>query len=235
MEKVAFGEGLFGYEVGPKTAPAIMVVQEWWGVNDTIKEHAIYLSEQLSARCLIPDLYKGTVGVTVEEAQHSMENLDFPGAVKELTAAASYLKGSGSPKVGCIGFCMGGALTLAATQHADDVTAGVVCYGIPPSAICDPSSITKPVSMHFGEEDQMTGFSDVETAQKVEATLKAAGAAVELFTYPGVGHAFLNSSPAPHASFEARKETQGFPPYDSTQAQLAWSRIIAFLKKRVMT
>jgi dienelactone hydrolase len=60
-------------------------LQEWWGVNDTIKEHAIYLSEQLSARCLIPDLYKGTVGVTVEEAQHSMENLDFPGAVKELT------------------------------------------------------------------------------------------------------------------------------------------------------
>lgn len=60
-------------------------MQEWWGVNDTIKEHAAYLSKQLGARCLIPDLYKGTVGVTVEEAQHSMENLDFPGAVKELT------------------------------------------------------------------------------------------------------------------------------------------------------
>jgi len=170
MEKVTFGDGLFGYEVGTKTAPAILVVQEWWGVNDTIKEHAAYLSKQLGARCLIPDLYKGTVGVTVEEAQHSMENLDFPGAVKELTAAAAYLRSTGSPKVGCIGFCMGGALTLAATQHADDVAAGVVCYGLPPNAICDPSKVTKPVSMHFGEEDAMEGFSDVASAKAVGGT-----------------------------------------------------------------
>jgi len=69
---------------------------------------------------------------------------------------------------------------------------------------------------------------------QVEATLKAAGAEVELFTYPGVGHAFLNASPAPHASFEARKEKQGFPPYDDSQAQLAWARIQEFFKKHIL-
>lgn len=84
FRKVEFAPGLFGYEIGDRSAPGIVAIQEWWGVNDTIKDHASYLSKELDARCLIPDLYKGKVGVTVEEAEHSMANLDFPAAVKEL-------------------------------------------------------------------------------------------------------------------------------------------------------
>lgn len=234
LQKVEFAEGLFGYEVGPKTAPAIVVIQEWWGVNQTIKDHAAYLAEELGFRCLVPDLYKGTVAVEVLEAEHNMNNLDFPNAVKELSAAATYLKATGSPKVGVIGFCMGGALSLASIEHAADVSAGVVCYGLPPSAICDPSKVTKPVQGHFGEKDNLVGFSDAESAKKVEATIKAAGnAAAEFHIYSEVGHAFLNSTPAPHASFDARQATQGFPPYRKDQASLAWGRIKAFFQEHI--
>lgn len=164
---------------------------------------------------------------------------------------------------------MGGALSLACVQHAEDISCGVVCYGLPPAAICDPSRITKPVQGHFGEEDNLAGFSDKASAQKVlclesllrsrrgcpvlhgvidharevnaecltlqmEQALKEAGSLAEFFIYPGVGHAFLNSTPAPHASFEARKEAQGFPPYDETQAEIAWGRIKAFFKDQIM-
>ena len=82
-------------------------------------------------------------------------------------AAATYLKKTGSPKVGCIGYCMGGALSLASIQHAKDISCGVVCYGLPPQAICDPTKVTKPVQGHFGEEDNLEGFSDAKSAKKV--------------------------------------------------------------------
>ena len=62
---------------------------------------------------------------------------------------------------------MGGALSLAAIQHSEDVCCGVVCYGLPPAAICDPSKVAKPVQGHFGDKDEMKGFSDVETAKQV--------------------------------------------------------------------
>lgn len=234
LQKVEFAEGLFGYEVGEKSAPGIVVIQEWWGVNDTIKEHAAYLAQELGFRCLVPDLYKGTVAVEVMEAEHNMSSLDFPNAVKELSTAATYLKTTGSPKIGVIGFCMGGALSLASIEHAADVSAGVVCYGLPPGAICEPSKVCKPVQGHFGEKDNLTGFSDPESAKKVEATIKGGGNSdVEFFIYPEVGHAFLNSTPAPHASFEVRQEKQGFPPYHKDQATVAWGRITDFFKKHL--
>ena len=69
--------------------------------------------------------------------------------------------------------------------------------------------------------------------QQVEATLKAGGAEAEFFAYPGVGHAFLNSTPLPFSSFEARKEKQGFPPYSEEQATIAWGRITEFFKKNI--
>ena len=74
MEKVTFGDTLPGYVCGDPTHPGVVVVQEWWGVTETIQEHALRISQE-GYRVLVPDLYKGALGVNVEEAHHLMSNV----------------------------------------------------------------------------------------------------------------------------------------------------------------
>ncbi|KAL3156951.1 hypothetical protein ABBQ38_001210 [Trebouxia sp. C0009 RCD-2024] len=97
MEKVDIGS-IPAYEIGNKTAPAVIVLQEWWGVTPDLKEIATEISTR-NYRALIPDLYKGKVGVEVEEAKHIREGLDWDQAVQELLQAVDYLRSTGSPKV----------------------------------------------------------------------------------------------------------------------------------------
>ena len=123
---------------GPVGAPAVIVIQEWWGVTDTIKEHAAKIAEEGGYRVLIPDIYKGKMGVDKEEASHLMSNLDFQNAVKEISEAAAFLKNEGSPVVGITGFCMGGALTMGALAASPDASA------LAPSAPSTRPSLRKP-------------------------------------------------------------------------------------------
>lgn len=235
MEKVTFGEAnnIPGYEIGDKSAPAIIVLQEWWGVTENIKAQAAQLSKS-GYRCLIPDLYKGKLGLDMEEAHHLMENLDWPAAKEEICAAAKYLKDTGSPAVGCIGFCMGGALCLIGAQHSEAIACAAPFYGTPDPSICQTEKISKPIQAHFGELDTMAGFSDPAAAKKLEENLKAAGGAEStVFSYPGVGHAFMNSLPEPFDSFEARKETTGMVPPIEEQTALAWKRVLEFFEKHL--
>ena len=142
MESASFGPAdapITGYVCGDANAPGVVVLQEWWGVTENIKLQAQYLSKR-GYRCLVPDLYRGELGANVEEAHHLMTNLDWPRAKDEIAAAATWLKTTGSPKVGAIGFCMGGALTLIAAQHADDVAAAAPFYGTPDAGICQARS-----------------------------------------------------------------------------------------------
>ena len=118
-----------------------------------------------------------------------------------------------------MGFCMGGALALIAAQHADDVVCAAPFYGTPDPAICQTDKITVPVQAHFGELDNLAGFSDPDTAKKLLTNLRAAGSDCELHTYPNVGHAFMNDLPAPYPDWDAREKTQGFPRFDSAQAE----------------
>ena len=185
--EVNFGApGLIGGAA--KGAPAVIVIQEWWGITDIVKAHALKIAKEGGYRVLIPDIYKGKQGVDVEEAHHLMSNLDFPAAVKEISAAAAYLKQEGAPAVGITGFCMGGALTLGALAASPDLKCGVPFYGAN-FGLFEPAQLAgKPVQGHFGEKDAMEGFSDPPTAQKLQADLRAAGnAAAEVFIYPGVG------------------------------------------------
>lgn len=230
MESVTFGAAnLPGYEAGPKSGPAIIVLQEWWGVNDIIKEHAMLLREATGFRVLIPDLYKGKLGVDKEEAHHLMSNLDFPAAVKELGEAVTYLKASGASKVGVVGFCMGGALSFAAAQHAG-VDAAAPFYGIPDPAICDPAAIRVPVQAHFGELDTMQGFSDPQSAREVFCKMKGAGAPIDLYFYKHSGHAFMNALTA--GGREKIKEVgQADPPAE--EPKMAFDRIVAFFKEEL--
>ncbi|CAN1220182.1 hypothetical protein LINPERPRIM_LOCUS1815 [Linum perenne] len=88
------------YVVGKDDAPGIVVLQEWWGVDFEIKNHAIKISQLGSGfKALIPDLYRGKVGLDVAEAQHLMDNLDWQGAVKDIRASVNWLKANGSKKL----------------------------------------------------------------------------------------------------------------------------------------
>src|SRR5271165_7133785 len=125
-------EGASGAE-----APGIVVIQEWWGLNDQIRGVADKLAKA-GYRALVPDLYRGKVALEAKEAEHLMKGLNFGVAAgQDVRGAVQYLKGSGSAKVGVTGFCMGGALTLLAAVNVPEVDAGVVWYGYPPLEYVD--------------------------------------------------------------------------------------------------
>jgi len=220
---------LFPSDSNPK-GPAVIVIQEWWGVNDQIKKQAAFLASK-GFTALLPDLYRGKIGVDAEEASHLMNNLNFREAVNDIDACALFLKKQvPGRKVGVVGFCMGGALTLAAAALTKSLDAAAPFYGIPPDALCDVSTIKIPVQGHFGDLDGLKGFSDKEAVDVLEGKLKKGGVSFETHRYPTQGHAFMNDT---EWSFQKRKE-QGFPPYDEKVVKLAWERLLTFFNKHLV-
>jgi carboxymethylenebutenolidase len=191
-------------------APGIVVIQEWWGLNDQICGVADRFA-RAGFHALAPDLYKGKVVTKDDEANHLMSSLDFPDAThQDIRGAVQYLRAK-SGKVGVMGFCMGGALTIAAAVHVPEVAAGVCFYGIPPGDFADPARIRVPLQGHFASKD---GWCTPAAAQDLEKAMRAAGAAPEIHHY-AADHAFFN---------ERRAEV-----YDANCANQAWERTIAFL------
>uniref|UniRef100_A0A0D9V1R0 Dienelactone hydrolase domain-containing protein n=1 Tax=Leersia perrieri TaxID=77586 RepID=A0A0D9V1R0_9ORYZ len=214
------------YVVGKENAPGIVVLQEWWGVDYEIKNHAVHISQIGEGyRALIPDLYRGKVALDVAEAQHLMEGLDWQGAVKDIHASIKWLKANGSPKVGVTGYCMGGALSIASGVLVPEVDAVVAFYGSPSSELADASKAQAPIQAHFGELDSFVGFSDVTAAKALEEKLKSSGVPHEVHIYPGCSHAFMNASP------EAVKRRKEMGSTDENQAaiDLAWSRFSTWM------
>ncbi|KAL9457499.1 hypothetical protein AB3S75_006529 [Citrus x aurantiifolia] len=216
------------YVVGKEDAPGIVVVQEWWGVDFEIKNHAVKISQlNPGFKALIPDLYRGKVGLDTAEAQHLMSGLDWPGAVKDIHASVNWLKANGSKKVGVTGYCMGGALAIASSVLVPEVDAVVSFYGVPPPELADPTQAKAPVQAHFGELDNFVGFSDVKTAKALEEKLKASGVPYEVHIYPGSAHAFMNISPD---GVKRRKE-MGMDDHDPAAVELAWSRFQSWMTR----
>ncbi|KAF3966651.1 hypothetical protein CMV_009269 [Castanea mollissima] len=216
------------YVVGKEDAPGIVVLQEWWGVDFEIKNHAEKISQLGPGfKALIPDLYRGKVGLDVAEAQHLMDGLDWQGAVKDICASVNWLKANGSKKVGVTGFCMGGALSIASSVLAPEVDAVVAFYGVPSSELADPAQAKAPVQAHFGELDNFVGFSDVTAAKALEEKLKASGVPYEVHIYPGNAHAFMNRSP----EGLKRRKGMGLPDEDEASAELAWSRFQSWMTR----
>ena len=146
------GRGVDGYLAEPaesRDAPGIVVIQEWWGLNDQIKG----VADKLAAggyRALVPDLYRGQVALEANEAEHLMNDLDFGEAAgQDVRGAVQYLKVSGSEKVGVTGFCMGGALTLLSAVNVPEADAAVVWYGYPPMEFIDATKIGAPLLAHW--------------------------------------------------------------------------------------
>ena len=207
-----------GYLAEPSAgshAPGVVMLEEWWGVNEQIKETADRLASQ-GFRVLVPDLYRGRVAATGDEANHLMQGLDFgDAATQDARGAALYLKSTGSTKVGITGFCMGGALTLLSAMNVPDYDAAVVWYGFPPEEAGDPATITIPTQLHWAIEDE---FFPIATADKIEARLVAGNVPHETHRYHAK-HAFYNPG--------------GLGNHDHEQAEKAWGRTVTFFKKHL--
>jgi carboxymethylenebutenolidase len=196
-----------------QSRPGIVVIQEWWGLNDQICGVADRLA-RAGYNALAPDLYQGRVTTAPDEANHLMEGLDFEGAThQDLRGAAQHLMVQ-SGRVAAIGFCMGGALTVAAAVHVPEVAAAICFYGIPPKEFADPARIRVPFQGHFANRDDWCTPAAVDA---LERALQAAGARAEIYRYDAA-HAFANERSAA---------------YDVGSANQAWDRMSAFLAAHI--
>ncbi len=204
-----------GYLAGAGAGrPSVIVIQEWWGLNDQICG-VVDRFARAGYNALAPDLYKGRVTQQPDEANHLMTGLDFPGAThQDIRGAAQHLKAMGG-KVAVMGFCMGGALTIAASVHVPEVSAGVCYYGIPPKELADPANIRIPLQAHFANKDD---WCTPAAADALEKAMKGAGSSPEIYRYDAA-HGFFN---------ERRADV-----YDANCAQQSWDRMIAFLAKNL--
>ena len=213
------GQPLQGYlaePARPDGAPAVVVIQEWWGLNDQIRgvadrlAHAGYVA-------LVPDLYRGKHTVEQAEAHHLMSALDFgDAATQDVRGAVQYLKGRAA-KVGCVGFCMGGALTLLASANVPELDAAVTWYGCPPLQYIAADQIKIPLQGHWALQDEHYTV----LADGLAARLKEAGVKFDFHHYLA-RHAFGNElavGPGRIASTQ----------YDAVWALRAWDRTFTFL------
>src|SRR5256885_13468277 len=126
------GKTVKGYLAEPAAgskAPGMVVIQEWWGLNDQIRGVADQLAKA-GYRALVPDLYRGKTAVDAKEANHLMTGLNFGDAAgQDIRGAVQHLKKSGSAKVGVTGFCMGGALTVLSAVNLPEMDAGGIWDG----------------------------------------------------------------------------------------------------------
>jgi len=213
------GEAVAGYlaeQTPGVAAPGIVVIQEWWGLNDQIKGVADTLAAG-GYRALVPDLYRGKVALEANEAEHLMSDLDFGDAAgQDVRGAVEHLKASGSAKVGVTGFCMGGALTMLAAVNVAQADACVVWYGYPPLEFVDASRIKAPVMAHWATEDEAFPIASVDELEKMFGD---AGVSFEFHRYDAK-HAFANET--------ADSKNLPMLKYDPAAAQLAWQRTMEF-------
>ena len=223
VEFASNGSTASGYLVSPASGsgPGVLVLQEWWGLNPQIKGVADRLGGE-GFNALAPDLYHGELATHTEmdKAGKLMSQLPPDRAARDMGGAVDFLLGhaaTAGDKIGVIGFCMGGMLSLVvAAQQGDKVGAAVPFYGAPLGPPWEPdwSNLTATVRGHFAEKDD---FFTPDAVKGLEARLKEMGKDVEFEIYPGTGHAFAN-------------EDDALKTYNADAATRAWDASIAFLR-----
>jgi carboxymethylenebutenolidase len=184
------------------SGPGVIVVQEWWGIDDNIRSVADRLAGE-GFVALAPDLYHGQTAKDPGEAQTLMAALDVDQVAKELRGAAEAMKANGATgdMIGAVGFCMGGQLALWAGTLSSNVGAVVDFYGFHPGVKPDYAKLQGPVLILIGDQDPMSG---PEPSGQVEQGIKAAGKQAQMVIYPGAGHAFMNPNPRGYKEEAAR-------------------------------
>jgi carboxymethylenebutenolidase len=204
---------------GPR--PGIIVIQEWWGLNEHIKDisrrfaHAGYVA-------IAPDLYSRLghkVTADSNEAGKLMQAFQQADGLKDLNATVTYLKSLDSvdpSRIGVIGFCMGGSYALMLPCTTREIKAAVVFYGQVPDPDSPLKNLAAPLLYIYGEDDGWITKADV---QRLRDALRQYNKPGEVKTYPGCPHAFFN---------DTRKEV-----YRPAEAQDAWKRTLSFFQQHL--
>lgn len=193
----------------------VIVLQEWWGLVDHIKNVCDRFA-RAGFTALAPDMYDGATTKSPDEAGKLFMALNIGEAEKKLRGAIDFLlshQAVSSKKVGTIGFCMGGQLSLFAATLNSNIGACVDFYGIHPAVKPDFTKLTAPVLGIFAEKDEMV---NAEAVSQLEAQLKQAGKRYTFHTYPNTTHAFFN---------DTRPEV-----YNAQAALDAWNKVLDFFK-----
>ena len=207
-------QGMLYTPSGKGPFPGIIVIHEWWGLNDWVKEQGSKLADQ-GYVALAVDLYRGKVATTPDEAHELMRGVPEDRASRDLHAAFEFLKSQSNVKkdrLGSIGWCMGGGYSLDVALQEPTLTAAVINYG---HLAVDADSLKKinaSILGIFGGQDRGIPVDDVK---KFEQTLKQQGKKVEIVIYPNAGHAFENPN-----------NKDGYRPDDAADA---WKRTTKFL------
>jgi len=216
--EVEYFDGTSGFLAEPEAEgvyPGVIMIHEWWGLNDGIKDTAVQLASK-GYVVLAVDLYDGKVAATPQEARNLTSSLDKERAVANMRAAASYLRSEhGAPKVASLGWCFGGGQSMQLALSDEEVDATVIYYG---SLVTDEealSSIEQPVLGIFGGNDTSI---PVSTVMEFDSALDSVGVENEIYIYDGVGHAFANPSGMNYAPDETRD---------------AWLKTVAFLERHL--
>lgn len=216
----ANGHTTSGYLALPAASPGpgLLVIQEWWGLVDHIKA----VADRFAAAgfvALAPDFYHGETTKSPDAAAKLFMALNVDRAAQDLRGAAAYLKGRPEtigPRVGALGFCMGGQLALySGFIDPEQIGAVVDFYGIHPKVVVDPARLSVPVLGHFAKRDQSV---PVPSVQALADRVNAAGGSFELHLYDA-DHAFFN---------DTRAEV-----YSAAEAARAWDRTLAFLRRHL--
>ena len=219
-ERVEFtsnGSKAQGYLATPASGegPAVIVIQEWWGLVAHIKAVADRFASA-GFVALAPDLYHGESTQSPDEAGRLFMALDIAHAVRELDGAVRYLlarPGVTPKRVGAVGFCMGGQLALAAGCQSASIAAVVDFYGVHPNVTLDFAKLAAPVLGIFAERD---AFVPPDVVRKLERALRSAGKRADFHIYPDADHAFFN---------DTRPDV-----YNREAAGDAWTRTLDFLR-----
>lgn len=196
--------------------PGVIVIQEWWGLVPHIRDVADRFAAQ-GFTALAPDLYRGQTATEPDGAGKLMMALNLAQAAKDLSGAVDLLvQRTGRPKVGVVGYCMGGGLALVlASQRPDAVAAAAPYYGVIPWPSAQPewSAITAKIVGEYAENDD---FAGPDTVRALEQQLRDLGKDATLHIHPGCDHAFFN---------DARPEV-----YNATEAQIAFERTLELFR-----
>jgi carboxymethylenebutenolidase len=209
-----------GYLAVPESGegPGVIVLQEWWGLVDHIKDVADRFADA-GFVALAPDLYHGQKADHPDDAGRLMMALNIERAEKDLRGAIDYLLSlpeTTSERVGTVGFCMGGQLSLYAACSNPKVGACVDYYGIHPSVKPNLAGLKAPVLGFFGAND---AYVTAEAARQLQADIESRGKRAEFHVYEGAGHAFFNDS---------RPEA-----YNAELAKDSWMRMLAFYREHL--
>ena len=234
-QSISYFDGSLGYLVYPDSTnatgtlgqqqqqklPAVVMIHEWWGLNDNIKDMANELARE-GYVVLAADLYNGEVAADPNRARELSSSVgeNPEQAISNLQSAVQYLASLpnvNSSRIASLGWCFGGgqSLQLALSSEQNPLSATVIYYGNLVNDTNELSKITWPVLGIFGDQDQSI---PVESVNAFEQALNETGITNEIYIYPGVGHAFANPS------------GDNYAPEETVDA---WEKTLAFLKRYV--